>query len=108
MISKNQFVSLIDALQNQHNLERKFDDAIALVNTSYTVCELAPDLTKAVLNIFDEDFSETGRDIISDYLYAGLKKAVWESLNKKYSIPIKNPDDLYNMLIKYFTYIRED
>ena len=102
MISKEQFNILVTALKDHYEYTNKFNKAIAMLNSSHTVLELAPFLTEGILNALSKDFTFTASDIIFDYVYNNVKIVEWSEAEKDYSFKVGNPDSLYKILIKYF------
>lgn len=102
MISKKQFVSLVDGLKKQHAFEDKVDEAFGMLNSSFTVCELSTALSNAISDAIVEDFDNTVVDIINDYVYMGTKKVEWSDEEINYSFKFKDSGQLYDNLCKYF------
>ena len=109
MISKEQFVLLINGLKNQEKYEDSFNSAIHLINTSHTVVELSPALTDAIFDVFRYDFTDTGINIIWDFVLSTKKIFEWDERDTsgKYqslSYKIINSNQLYNAMIQHFSY----
>ena len=106
MLSKTQFVSLVDGMKKQSIFEQKVSTAFDMLNSSFTVLDLAATLECAVEKVFAEDFTAIGQDILCDYIYNDLKNAEWsedkEDSEKEYSIKIKDSAKLYDILEKHF------
>lgn len=101
MISKTQFVYLINGLLAQNELESKFNNSLSLINTSFSVVELCPNLIKSIFKIVEEDFTETAIDILCEYLYNGKTIFEWsDGIDYKYNID--NIEIMYDIFMEHF------
>ena len=57
MISKTQFITLIEGMKKQVEFDRKFNSCFSQLNSSYTVVELSKDLDNAIFKVIEEDLN---------------------------------------------------
>jgi len=108
MLSKQQFLFLVDGLKKQSEFENEFNKCFELLNSSFTVLDLSHRLSNGIFSALEEDFTTTGVDCICDYLYNDQKEFCWREGNSfdegitKCEVNITNISDLYDMLDRYF------
>lgn len=107
-MTKDDFKEILGWLHAHYHRERKLEDGLAVINSSYTILETCPELEKAARMLINNAFGELAYDTVSWWLYEdfvnGIEKLkakdkkphMWDK-NKK---PIKliTVDDLYDYL----------
>jgi len=110
MISKEQFVLLIEGMKEHNKYEDDFNKAFQKINSSHTAVELAPKLHDAIFNALVEDFSSSGHDFIFDYVFQNLKIFEWTEQDCEsgeeipFSYRVTNAGKLYHIMVKHFSY----
>lgn len=102
MISKKQFVYLVEGLKKQQAFEEKVDEAFGMLNSSFTICELSTALSSGISDALAEDFTATAIDIIFEFVYQNKKEIEWSENGVEYSFYITSIEKLYDKLCKYF------
>lgn len=81
MMIKEKFVEICDLLEKQREFSNKFDEALEMINSSFTVCELSPFLDKAFKIVFKEAFNDKKEyiyDFVFDYMYEKDNENKWQ------------------------------
>lgn len=103
MISKTQFITLIEGMKKQVEFDRKFNSCFSQLNSSYTVVELSKDLDNAIFKVIEEDFTGTASDILCNYLYMDEKSFEVTIDFYDYDFEINEVGDLYDVFVEYFS-----
>jgi hypothetical protein len=93
-ISETAFTLLITGLKSQIKYEHDLNTAFKKISSENSIFELAPILSRTIFDMLALYFTETGMDIIFDYLYND---------EKEYNFNLSSNKKLYHVLTRYFS-----
>jgi hypothetical protein len=102
-MDKETFIIIMNLIIEQDEMENKFDDALALINSSWSICELDNYTRKAVWKLLEIFYDDAMIDTIQWFLYEDVKKVITHNNGKKNEkqYHLKTTGDLYDYLDKW-------
>lgn len=103
-IDKETFITVMNLIIEQDKMNEKFDDALALINSSWTITEADEHMRKAVWKILEIFFNEYELDNLQWWLYEDVEKVFFEQdKNGKYikKYPVKTLEQLYDYIMMW-------
>ena len=102
-LDKETFIIVMNLIIEQDKMSEKLDNALQLINSSWTINELDTHTRKALYKMLEIFFSDMEMDNIFWYCYEDVPKIIYELDKKtgKHSIEhhIKSFGDLYNYIM---------
>lgn len=101
-MNKQQFCALVDGLCKQNEFTRDFERAISIVNTSWSVCDLSPQLTKAVHFVIKDSIGIDALDLVLEYIHENKRLFIFIVDEVEIEEKCGSASQLYDIIIKYY------
>ena len=102
-MDRETFIIIMNLIIEQDDMANKFDDALCMINASWTICDLDEFTRKAIWKMLEIFYDDYMLDDIQWFLYEDVEKIItWDSgkkTEKKYHL--KTVGDLYDYLEDY-------